>query len=672
MSGGKDNEYRKKKKGGLRLGFRGKLLSMILPFTVLMVIVLIAIAYTVSRNNIMESSEQLLTTSAKDQSHQIESWLNRKLDEMKTVKYDIENSGALTDAKLMQQKLDYYAGLDAAFDGGFYVSDLSGNMVKAADNKNTISSPTDQIWFKEGITRMNPSFTKTYTDDSGNQVISASGMLNDLKNPRVISANLSLDSINIIVNSSVSMSNAESLLVDKTDGTILVARDAALVSTSVDSSSDVFLQQVAEKIKAGDYAISTIDENVTVMREISGTNWILVSYIARTEITSAVDALRNTLIMIAVICLILLCIVTYLTVNIAVRPLKDLSVKVRAMAEGDFSIHINPRGNDEIAEIQQSVRSFVHSMREMIKDINEITANIQNQADNSNIVSADMQNSSEAQADSMSALNDTVDQFSVSINEIAESATNLSFVVSDTSSDGDAVKKQIDTTVEMSKKGREDMQRVNEAMLEIRSSIEELVEAIDRVGEASHEITGITELIGNISEETSLLSLNASIEAARAGEAGRGFAVVATEISKLAGTTADSADNIAKLIGEVDSFIAATVRQVDVSVANINKSGERIDTAVSTFDKIYEEIMSVERVINKVIDEIQVVNNEAMNVSAISEEQAASTALISDTSKNMVEQANNLAKQSEQVADGAKILTQTSEELTRQMNKFRV
>lgn len=662
----------KKKKGGLRLGFRGKLLSMILPFTILMVIVLIAIAYTVSRNNIMESSERLLTTSAKDQSHQIESWLNRKLDEMKTVKYDIENSGALTDAKLMQQKLNTYAGLDAAFDGGFYVSDLSGNVVKAADNKNTIASPTGQIWFREGITRMNPNFTKAYTDDSGNQVISASGMLNDLENPRVISANLSLDSINIIVNSSVSMPNAESLLVDKTDGTILVARDAALVSTSVDSSSDIFLQKVAEKIKAGDYSISTIDENVTVMREISGTNWILVSYIARTEITSAVDALRNTLIMIAVICLILLCVVTYVTVNIAVRPLKDLSVKVRAMADGDFSIHISPKGNDEIAEIQHSVRSFVHSMREMISDINTITANIQNQADNSNIVSADMQNSSEAQADSMGALNDTVDQFSVSINEIAESATNLSFVVSDTSADGDAVKKQIDTTVEMSKKGREDMQRVNEAMLEIRSSIEELVEAINRVGEASHEITGITELIGNISEETSLLSLNASIEAARAGEAGRGFAVVATEISKLAGTTADSADNIAKLIGEVDSFIAATVRQVDISVANINKSGERIDTAVSTFDRIYEEIISVERVINKVIDEIQVVNNEAMNVSAISEEQAASTALISDTSKNMVEQANNLAKQSEQVADGAKILTQTSEELTRQMNKFRV
>ncbi len=661
-----------KKKGGLRVGFRGKLLGLTLPFTIVMIIVLITIAYIVSKNNIMESSERLLTTSAKDQGHQIESWMNRKLDEMKTVKFDLENSGALTDAGVMQQKLDSYAGLDGAFTGGFYVSDLNGNVVKATTSELTISSPTDQIWFKEGLTRMNPNYTQTYEDGSGNQVISASGLLNDLTNPRVISGNLSLDTINIIVNSSVSMPKAESLLVDKSDGTILVSRDAALVSTSVNGSSDKFLGKVSDKISEGDYALASLGNNITVMREISGTNWVLVSYIAKSEITSSVDKLRLTLIIIAAVCLVILSIVTIFTVNIAVSPLKDLTKKIHSMSEGDFSIEINPRGSDEISDIQRSMKTFVLQMREMISNINLITENIQRQADNSSTVSADMQSSSETQADSMSALNDTVDQFSISINEIAQSAMNLSDVVADTSTEGDAVKLQIDATVEKSKKGRSDMQRVNEAMTEIRSSIEELVKAIDRVGEASREITGITTLIGNISEETSLLSLNASIEAARAGEAGRGFAVVATEINKLAENTSDSAEDIAKLVGEVDKLIEDAVRQAGVSVENINESGNRINVAVSTFDEIYDGILEVDNVINKVIDGIQTVNNVAMNVSAISEEQAASTTLISDTSEGMVEQANNLAKESEQVADGAKILTETSDELTSQMNKFKL
>lgn len=573
---------------------------------------------------------------------------------------------------LLQEKLDYYAGLDSAFDGGFYVADLSGNSKKAANSELNLSDASNQIWFKEGLTRMNPGMTSVYNNETGDSMVSVSGMLDDIDRIRVLSVNLSLDTVNIIVNSSVSMKNAESLLIDKTDGTILVARDNSLVSTSVNGTSDAFLQGVAEKIAKVDYALDMINDKVTVMKEISGSNWILVSYVDVAVVTKAVNRLGNTLIIIALICLLSLAVASYVAVHIAVRPLKDLTEKIRAMSDGDFSIHISPKGNDEIADIQRSVRSFVHRMREMISDINSITENIQSQADSSSVVSGDMQGSSESQAESMTSLNETVDQFSISINEIAESATNLSGVVMDTTEDGAFVRQQIDTTVDISQKGRADMQRVSAAMGEIRVSIEDLITAINKVGDASHQITGIIDLIGNISEETSLLSLNASIEAARAGEAGKGFAVVAMEISKLADTTASSVENITELINEVDRLIADAVKQVGVSVDNINESGERIQVAVKTFDEIYGCIQAVEHGITKMINGIQIVNNVAMDVSAISQEQAASTALISETSEDMVQQANDLARQSEAVADGAKVLTQTSEELTRQMSKFRV
>ena len=203
------------KKKGLRIGFKAKILGLSLPITVIMVVVLITIAYTVSKHDIMRSSEDLLSTSAKDQAHQIESWLNRKLEEVATVKFDIEHSGALEDPAKMQEKLDSYYGLDSDFIRGFYVSDLNGNIVKASDAQSIASA--GQVWFAEGITRVNPAFTGAYANEEGVPVISTSGMLNDLENVRVISADLALDSINSIVNSSVSMKNAESLLVDKAD-----------------------------------------------------------------------------------------------------------------------------------------------------------------------------------------------------------------------------------------------------------------------------------------------------------------------------------------------------------------------------------------------------------------------------------------------------------------------
>lgn len=663
---------KEKQKTGIRIGFKAKILGFSLPITILMVVILIAIAYTVSRANIIRSSENLLNTSGKDQAHQIESWLNQKLKEASTVKYDIEHSDAMANQESMQKKLDSYYGLDGDFAGGFYICDQNGIVTKASQNTDSISSPTSQIWFQEGMTRVNPGFTKVSADAAGKQIISVCGMLNDMELVRVFSANLTLDSINIIVNSSVSMQNAQSLLIDKTDGTILVARDNALLSTSVNSADSPFLKSVAKKLEAGDYSLSTINGEVSVMKEISGTNWVLVSYISLSEITSAVDSLRTKLIMIAALSVVILAVISFVNVHIAVTPLKNLTKKIKAMSDGDFTITVEPKGHDEIAEIQRSVSAFISSMRQMINEITAVSQMIQAQADSSSMVSESMLSASKAQADSMGALNSTVDQFSVSITEIAESATDLSGVVADTTSDSEVVKEKIDGTVTISKKGRSDMQRVNEAMNDIRSSIDVLVKAINEVGNASREITGIISLIGDISEETSLLSLNASIEAARAGEAGKGFAVVASEISKLADTTASSVDNISSLIEEVDRLIGAAVEQADVSVDNINKSSERIRVAVSTFDDIYERIQNVDEVIGKMVREVEVVNGVAMDVSAVSEEQAASTEMIHDTSEQMVEQANALAKESERVAEGARILTQTSEELTKHMNKFRV
>ena len=661
-----------KQRRSFRLGLRAKILGVSLPVTIIMVIVMIAIAYNVSEADIMASSQSLLSTSAKDQSSQIEAWLNRKLDEVKTVKYDLESSGAIKDQKQLQRKLDDYYGLDSAFVGGFYIADTKGNVVQASENQTKYDGATEQIWYKEGLTRMNPGYTQAYEDREGNMMISACGMLDDPDDVRVLATSLSLDSVNIIVNSSVSMQGAESLLVDQGNGDILASRDSELVSTSVNEASDSFLKKVAAKLQKDDDSVSTIGDKVVVTREISGTDWVLVSYVPKSLITSEVDNLRNTLIVVAIICLLVFVLLNTLNVSFTVKPLKVLSRKIKAMSDGDFTIQIEAKGSDEIAEIQHSVKVFTENMREMICDINNVTNDIQNQADNSSVVSVSMQDASNSQATSMASLSETVDQISDSINEIAESATNLSGVVADTTSDSEKVKEQINATVDISRKGRSDMERVQNAMEEIRNSIAQLVEAISKVGEASKEITGITGLIANISEATSLLSLNASIEAARAGEAGRGFSVVATEISKLAQNTASSVDDIAKLINEVDNLVDAAVKQADVSVENINESGGRIKVAQETFEEIYTCVQDVDNGINSMITQIQTVNNVAMDVSAISEEQAASTAVISETSEVMVEQANKLAGQSEQVAGSAKVLTQTSEKLAEQMSRFQI
>mgnify|MGYP000074583340 FL=1 len=272
----------------------------------------------------------------------------------------------------------------------------------------------------------------------------------------------------------------------------------------------------------------------------------------------------------------------------------------------------------------------------------------------------------------MTELNATVDQLSVSVNEIAQNATQLAGVVADTKEDSDKVEDKMRTTVEVSEKGKADMESVGNALHNIEISIHNLEEAVDKVGTASGEIVDIIKLIGDIAEETNLLSLNASIEAARAGEAGRGFAVVASQIGVLAKNSADSVAHITSLINEINGLVDDAVKQAGSSASDIESSADLIHTAVDTFDQIFQNIQETSHLIEGVVEKINQVDQVATNVAAISEEQAASSDEILATSESMLQQAKSISKNSEQVEAEAGNLAESADQLADQVKQFQI
>jgi len=96
-------------------------------------------------------------------------------------------------------------------------------------------------------------------------------------------------------------------------------------------------------------------------------------------------------------------------------------------------------------------------------------------------------------------------------------------------------------------------------MENIRSTVEATAEMINRLGKRSQEIGQILKVIDEVTDQTSLLALNAAILAAQAGEHGKGFAVVAEEIRELAERTAASTKEIANVIAAVQQESAASV-----------------------------------------------------------------------------------------------------------------
>lgn len=649
-----------------------KLLGTIMPIVVVIILVLVLIAYKNSAKVIENCSENLLESSVENQASQIEAWLSENIEAFQIVKSTMETMQP--DEKELQTMLDTYYNYNSNYPLGLYVADEDGNFWKASESEMSEADPLNSTWYQEGLSRVNMAVGSPYVNAQGVNVISASGILNDGSGTtKVISADMTLDRITVIVNSFIEMKNAEAFLVDVNSGTILAHRDSKRISTKLGAEGNTeYEKRVAEKIAEHDYDFCTLEGNMTVFKEVSGTNWVLVSYIPTRIVMADMIRLRTLMVIISIISILVLCVVIERVTHVVISPVKKLTQVITAMTDGDFTVSVTNESNDEIGVMSRSVERFIESMKRMLSTMGDISGKLGMQADSSDNVSREMYSAASIQSQSMSELNMTVDQLSVSVNEIADNATRLAGVVSDTKDDSANVENKMRETVEVSQKGRNDMEHVGEALQSIRASIENLEAAVNKVGTASGEIVQIVQLIGNIAEETNLLSLNASIEAARAGEAGRGFAVVASEIGTLASNSTASVDHISRLIAQVNSLVGDTVKQASDSAENINESSKLIDTAIETFDVIFNNIQETSELIDQMVEKINQVDEVATNVAAISEEQAASSDEILATSESMLEQAKGIAQNSEHVASESRSLTESSEELAKQVGLFRI
>ena len=659
------NKMRQKK-------IKNKLIFLLLPVVIVTILVLVGIATVLSRKSMTDMATAQLDSSISNQADNIEAWLDENLENFSTVKQVIEKTQP--DEEGLQRILDSFYGYNKYCTEGPYVATADGRFYAASASGLRVANPTEEKFFKQGITRVNMNYGTAYTNDEGKSVISASGILNDGSGElKVIAADVSLDQISIIVNSGVKMDSAASFLIDASDNTILAHRDPERISTTLTTSdSDKLMASIAEKLETRDYDTVALNGYEVAFSEIQGTDWVLVSYIADSVILKDVMMLTNLLIIVGIIAVIIIVIMINLLVSKVIAPLGHITKNITDMSAGDFTIEVKQESDDEIGLMGSKVSEFVESMRTMLSTINEESEKLKEQSDNSDRVSKDMFEASRSQADAMQNLNSTVDQLAVAVNEIAENATTLAMVVSDTRENSNQANASMKETVEISKKGRDDMEQLSVAMQGIKNSNDELVNKINDVGKASEEITKIVGLIAEIADETNLLSLNASIEAARAGEAGKGFAVVASEIGKLAQNSAASADNISRLINDVQKAINSVVEQAEASAENIDANSQLIDTAVDTFDQIYQNIEKSNELLDLMIQDVQKVDDVAGNVAAISEEQAASADEILETSHHMVEQANSITASSQDVADNSHELASTSDTLSAYVQQFKI
>ncbi len=221
-----------------------------------------------------------------------------------------------------------------------------------------------------------------------------------------------------------------------------------------------------------------------------------------------------------------------------------------------------------IATMQTRLKDIIQAVIESSNQINEATHKV---AKTSN----EAKQASTIQTQSSSVIATKINEMNEAISEISNAARL---------SEQNARK-----NVELSLEGVKVVNTTAEEIGKMTMLINDSANNMRGLQQQSLEISNSASLIAEIADQTNLLALNAAIEAARAGEHGRGFAVVADEVRRLAERTADSTNEIAKIIQSIQQGIETSVESIEVIVPQIEKGQELISNSVSLLSQIQEQ-----------------------------------------------------------------------------------
>ncbi|NNU78693.1 methyl-accepting chemotaxis protein [Clostridium estertheticum] len=402
------------------------------------------------------------------------------------------------------------------------------------------------------------------------------------------------------------------------------------------------------------------------------TGWKLVATLDQSELSNDTKSIiHTTLLIILIMGLISVVMSLLLSKGIAynIHNLKDVFAKA---SNGDLTVSIKASTKDEFEDLAISFNS-------MMKNISGIMNNVTNSSKTVAETSTTLASLSEEVTVSIGEVSSAIEQVSIGATQQAQNAQDGALAMDDLSNRLDKISNnsnemdKISTgTKDLGTKGLSMMDTLIEKSNKTKSSTKEVNEIIQDMNESTKQINAISETLVSITEQTSLLSLNASIESARAGEAGKGFAVVAGEIRKLAEQSKNSTEDIKGIIANIQKKSNTAVEAIKSTETVVDEQ----ELAVGETKNIFSEILKSINIMITKVEETKIsivdVNEkkqstvlEIENISSISEQTAAASEQVSASTEEITATMEEFAKHSSE-------LQALSEKLDNEIKKFKI
>lgn len=567
------------------------------------------------REALRDSTEASMRELGSLTTSNIQNWLGSRIQILNSLAQQIAVDGTQKDSLTRSIELPVYRDnfLMTYFGGqdGSMLSVPVGN--RAADY-----DPRARGWYKAANNANSTIITEPYVSASlGKLVITiATPVQHDGKHVGVSGADTGLDTISSIINALNFDGHGRAFIVSS-DGKILIHPDSSL---NLKTLADVY-PQGAPTIGNG---LKEVEVNghkkfisFTQVSGIPSLNWYVALELDQEAAFAMLGEFRTSAMIAMAIAVLIIIGLLGMLIRVLMEPLHVMGRAMHDIAEGegDLTKRLRIHAQDEFGTLGQSFNRFVERIHESIREVSSATGQVNEvatrvvSASNASIQNADQQAS---RTNSVAA---AINQLGAAAQEIAQNAALASQHSSDARNLAAEGQQVVDQTISV-------MNQLSTKISDASGNIETLNANTVNIGQ-------ILEVISGISQQTNLLALNAAIEAARAGEAGRGFAVVADEVRNLAHRTQDSAQQVQRIIEELQSGARDAVNtmtesqsQSESSVGIANQAGERLGSVTQRISEIdgmnqsvataTEEQTAVVESINVDITEINTLNQEGV------------------------------------------------------------
>ncbi len=389
-------------------------------------------------------------------------------------------------------------------------------------------------------------------------------------------------------------------------------------------------------------------------------------------VTSQATEIRNmTIGLVILACVIVVIVGIFITAGIE-NNMRRISRKFGDVAKGDLTVTVSAKGHDEFQDLAGSATNMITNTKKLVNQVSNATGELEISAQNVGQTSELIHEYSQDITRAIGEINEGMEEQSKHAQECVEKTDILSNEIQEVSHVVERVEKLVDETEGMINKGMEIVQVLGERADETTQMTVKVSESIESLRKESEIINSFVGTITEITEQTNLLSLNASIEAARAGEAGRGFAVVAEEIRKLA-------DDSAKAAGEISNNVANITAQTQNSVESASQAKAMVELQTKAVEEVIAVFREMQARMGQLIEGLKdiVVSTEkadgersaavaaVKNISDIIEETAGSAETVNDV-------ANKLLSHVEKLSDTASVLDENMEGLKNEISVFKI